>query len=442
MMKISIASSLVILALGGAIGWNDHQRLTRVRVIHQQVVAQAAAAGIHSDSAQANGGGRLAKPKRERADKVADAKLAAAEFISFAKEMEEIEKAGGQPDAVAQKRILEVIDRLMSLDAGQIKILIAEVRASAEIEDETRRNLIGFSMMSLASDHPQAALNLYTESSNLFEEGGIGRQVVAAALGKLAEEDPQSALAWIRANGEKSPQLVTDEIKRSVVMGAAQNDPKLAFGLIGELEMKSGDQAMSSICSAAKTPESRTATLAALRDYLQTVEAGDERDSLRRQGLSNLAMGAANEGFEKASQWLASAKLSDDELAQTVSGMSYSLKSSETAKWIQWVGESLPPEKANQNIRAMVDRWTQTDYKAAGEWLAAEPAGATKDASVRAYAETISRYEPEAAIEWAMTLPEGAERRQTFNQIYHNWPKDNPESTQAAEVFAEQHGLK
>lgn len=161
-MKISIAVSLLILAAAGSLGWHDHQRLAVVRAGHAQLAAEAAQLGISLDPK--NPAGPVRVTKRERENREADAKLAAAEFIAFAREMEAMEKKGGQPDEATQKKILDFMDRMMSLDAAQLKILIAEIRANKELKDETRQGLLGFSIMTLAKDHPQTALALFTES--------------------------------------------------------------------------------------------------------------------------------------------------------------------------------------------------------------------------------------------------------------------------------------
>lgn len=435
-MKISIALSLFILALGATLGWQDHQRLTSVRTIHDQLVAEAAKAGITLDPGGAKDGVRVTK--RDRGNKEAEARSASAEFIAFAREMDTMENKGRQDEAT-QKRIIDLMDKLMSLDVDQLKILIAEVRAAKDLKDDTRKGLIGFSIMSLASDHPRAALTLFTESSDLIDTNGMGRQVVSSSLSKWAQDDPSGAMAWIKANGAKFPDLVSEDAKRGLISGAAKNDPKLAFSLIGELGLKQSGQAVSSITGAAKTPEERTATLAALRDYQKTLEGNDARNNAFSSGIASLAQGAARDGFTAGSKWLENANLSGDELVQATQSLSYQIEGGDTGKWIGWMGAKLPEGKADNTIRDMVRRWTESDYKAAGEWLAASPAGNTKNSSVRAYAETIARYEPAAAADWAMTLPEGKERDKTLRNIYQNWPKGDDA---AKEAFKQAHGFE
>ena len=420
-MKISIGLSILILAAAATLGWHDHQRLVTVREHHTRLVTEAATLGIALDPSHPADPVRITK--RERENKEADAKAAAAEFIAFAKEMEAIEKEGGPPDEATQERIIEIMDRLMSLDASQLKILIAAVRADKSLKDETRQGLIGFSIMTLANDHPQTALALFTESSDLFKDGNMmSVHVVSSSLAKWAKDDPLAAFDWVRKNGEKFPDLVTDDAKRGLISGAAANDPKLAFKLIGELGFKDQSQAISGIMSAAKTPEERTATLAALRGHLATMPDEKARNEATASAMGGLTRGLAQEGFASATQWITGANFSPSELESFTGGLSSSTKSEETGQWIEWIGEKLPPKTSEASIRNIVRNWTENDYQAAGKWLSGTPAGPTKNAAIRTYAETVSRYDPTTATQWAMTLPPGEDRDETLKDIQEKSP--------------------
>ena len=118
-MKISIAASILILLVAALFGVQNQQRLTTLRTSHAKLVATAAQLGISVDLTHAADPVRITK--RERENKDADAKLAAAEFIAFAKEMEAMQKKGGQPDEAQQKRSMAIIDRMMSLDPAQLR---------------------------------------------------------------------------------------------------------------------------------------------------------------------------------------------------------------------------------------------------------------------------------------------------------------------------------
>lgn len=89
-MKISIAASILILLVAALIGMRNHQRLVTVRESHAKLVAAAAQIGVSIDPSRPEDPIRITK--RERENKDAAARLAAAEFIAFAREIEANEK--------------------------------------------------------------------------------------------------------------------------------------------------------------------------------------------------------------------------------------------------------------------------------------------------------------------------------------------------------------
>jgi hypothetical protein len=320
-----------------------------------------------------------------------------------------------------------------------LKILIAEVRTAKDLKDETRQGLIGFSIMTLSNDHPQAALALLTESSDLFKENGMGEDVVSSSLARWAKDDPLAAADWAKSNSAKFPDLITEDAKRGLISGTAAEDPRLAFKLISELGIKATSQSINGIILAAKTPEERTATLTALREHLATITDEKPRTELSANAVRRFANNLVEAGFEAGTRWIAESNFTPTELESFASALPGSGKSGETSKWIEWVGEKLPPDKADQNIKNLVSNWTRNDYQAAGKWLAAAADGPTKNSAIRGYAETVARYEPTTAAQWAMTLPPGKDRDQTLKHIYRNWPKDD---SAAKEAFKEEHGIK
>ena len=269
-MKTSLTASALILLIGASLGWHDHRELVTVRERHTRLVAEAAGLGISMDPK--NPGKVLRATKRgAREDSELIAHQTAKEIIALAKKLKAIQDSGEEPDAETQVLITDLIERMTSLDAAQLKIVIAEVRAAPDLDDELRIGIIGFSIMTLSTDHPQAALAIYMESADLFKEKFMGEHVVSTSLANWAKDDPMGALAWVKENGKKFPELISDDAKSGLIAGAAANDPKLAFQLIGELGIEDSSDAVRKIFSAATSPEQRGATLAALREHLATM---------------------------------------------------------------------------------------------------------------------------------------------------------------------------
>jgi hypothetical protein len=440
-MKLSIAIAIVILAAAAGFAWREQQQLSSVREQHARLLAEAAALGISPDPSRP--GERVITTKRaEREDKQAAAKDAAAKFIAFAKEMEQLQESSEPPGEAMRKRIVEMMDLMMSLDASQIKTLIAELRAAKDLKDETRQGLIGFAIMTLANDHPQAALALFTEAADDFKQGHVRQFIVPSALARWAKDDPMGALAWVRKHGEAHPDLVSDEAKAGLVKGVAVKDPKQALELISKLKLEDASTAIDVVASAAGTPEQRSDTLKALRDLAAKTGTTEKQRTELHKAVSELARSAAREGFATATQWIETAGFSEDELSRATQGFAYSIKRDETGQWIDWLGNKLPADKLANPVHDMIRNWTQADYQAAGQWLSKANEGPAKQAAVRSYAETVARYDPETAAQWGLTLPPGADREKTLKNIHSQWPKDDDASKAAAEAFARQHGIK
>ncbi len=432
-MKASLALALLILAVGAFFGWKQNAQLTTVRETHRLVVAEASALGLSPEHLLAEGKKPLpTKLAREDSqEKTAAAKSFSKELVAFAVEMKKMEKEGQQPDEAMQKRIMEVMGRFLDLSPAQIKVVIAELRASSEVDDEMRKGIVGFSIMMLANDHPESALALFTESSDLIDLPGMGRHVVASSLGKFAEKDPLGALEWIRKNSKDHSELVTEESKAAVIAGAAKQDPKLAISLIGELELKSQGKVAGSLAQSARTPEERTALLTALR--------GDKNQGdLLKATLGSMGGQIAGEGFEAGQTWLSSAGLSEQEAESFSDGLSHWQTKGETGKWIDWMAGELPAEKIPQKVDNLVSQWTREDYQAAGSWINGAQEGPAKQAAVKSYARTVAPYEPASAAQWAVTLPAGQERDQLLKNVHEEWKKKDEA---AAAEFAKEHDL-
>lgn len=436
-MKISIATSILILLIAALIGVPNHQRMVALRESHGKLVATAAQFGIAMDSNNPDETARVTKRTRE--NKEVDAKAFAADFIAFAREMKAKQEKSDPPDEARQKRSMEMMERMTSLDAAQLKTIIAEFHKAEGLDDDMREGLISFSVITLAGDQPQAALDLLTGPAGLLKDHSTIKHIVSSSLTSWAKNDPVAALNWVKKNSAEFPDLITDAAKRGTISGTAFQDPHLAFKLIDDLGIKEVGQSIDAIVSAAKTPEERTTTLNALREHLTTLPDDKARTEISESAMRGLTNITVAEGFEASTRWLADASFTAKELENFAGGLQGSIKRAETGKWIEWIGEKLPPEKAKDNIDDIVRDWTRNDYQAAGQWLISAPAGPAKDAAIQSYAVTVSEYEPATAAQWAVTLPPGNDRDQTLKTIYRNWPK---EDTAAREAFKQEHGIK
>ena len=147
----------------------------------------------------------------------------------------------------------------------------------------------------------------------------------------------------------------------------------------------------------------------------------------------------AEQGYAATTAWLAAAKPSPGECEFIADGLFYNNTKADSGKWLEWMGQNLPPDQLHNRITPLMKAWTTQDYRAAGEWLAATPDSATKPAAVASYAMTVAPYEPATAAQWAETLPADSKREELLHQIHYDWKIRDPA---AAAVFAKKHGIE
>ncbi|HEY8962800.1 MAG TPA: hypothetical protein VIM57_11410 [Luteolibacter sp.] len=438
-MKLSLSAAVLILVIATGFGWHDHQQLIHSRERHATLLVEAASFGISLDSSKSNG---VARVLHSHGDRTIRPKLTPAECIAFVKEMKEAEKKrGDQPNEALQRRHMEFMDRLAALSATELQALLTEIQATPDLDDESRQGLVFLATRALINDHPQTALSVLLESPDLFKEGFWRKNILSSAIQRLANDNPMAAVEWIRNHGEKFPDLVDDDAKENLLSSISLQNPKLAFQLIGEFGFKESGSVVSEIARAARTPEERTTTLVALRARLATLESKRASEETK-QAMRSFGQNAAREGFESVTSWVANSHFSPEELTGFASGLAYGVKPAETGRWIEWLDHTLPSGKSEESIGLMMNRWTEKDYQAAGTWLTQTADGPAKQAAIVSYAAAVAPYEPETAAEWAMTLPAGKKRDEALKSIYRKWPKDDPAAKEAAEAFAEKHGIK
>lgn len=437
-MKISIATSILILALAAGIGWKDQQQLAAANERNARLVARAASLGISVDSARQIGPIQITKREREAPD--AAARESVGKFLAMVRKSDELEKAGGTVDDETQK---DIMNRLSSFSLSEIEILICEVLDKNELSGEVRDVVLSVPLLKLASLNPLTTLRFLPRLSGAMSrkdrERAMVEKLLTTSLAAGGRVDPRATVAWLRENGAKYSEFINEDTKKLVLSGVVGKDPALAFQLIGELEIKDNIEAISVIARGARTPDERTATLIALRAHLSTLGDEKARKEVSASVIRQLAASSHQLGFDATNQWLASAHLTASESDAFVSTLVYSSVKGDTAKWIAWVAENVAPDRGNEQVSIMVKDWTLIDYQAAGKWLTTAPPGAAKNAAVQMYAATVCKYEPEAATQWAMTLPVGTDRDWTLRQIYDNWPKGNAVSR---ETFAREHGIE
>jgi hypothetical protein len=187
----------------------------------------------------------------------------------------------------------------------------------------------------------------------------------------------------------------------------AEQDPRLAFQLITDLDFKIADYAVRQLLSSQKTLEAKSTALAGLRGYLARIEDEKIRREVAKNSYGGFAGLVGKGSFKSLTQWISNENLSTQEVSDLAEGLYISTDNRETGQWIEWFRESLPEKQADRKVGNLIGQWADSDYQ--------------------------------AAAQWAMTQPPGKDRDDTLTQIYQGWPKEDPEG---ASTFAKDHGLK
>ncbi|MDB6078118.1 MAG: hypothetical protein JWO82_1865 [Akkermansiaceae bacterium] len=439
-MKLSLLITALLVVGLGWFGWQGQTRLAAAKAVHASLAAEVNELGIGTDASTATGKlARASKSQREdQAQRENQARTFAGKLIAFAVEMERLEKAGKGRDDGTGKRVAEVIGGILELDPSQLKVVIAELRASPEMNDELRTGIVGFAMTVMADADPAGALALFVASGDMLGKNGAATQIVATALTKLAGEDPMAAMDWIRENSQDHADVLTSQTRAVVLAGAARQDPKLAFSLIGELGLSLDRMATAQISRAVKTPEEQTAMLAALRDYVAGTDDDAVKSAARFGALAGLSEQSVARGFDGSAQWLESAHLNEEEARVFVERIDPNQTKDDSGKWIDWMSSRFPAEDYTEKTRQIMDRWSMQDYQAAAAWLGGKEDGPAKSAAVGAFAKNVAYFEPATAAQWALTLPAGEGRAELLKSVYVEWSKKDES---AAAAFAKENGI-
>ena len=190
-MKISIAASMLILAVGAVIGWHDRQQLAALRITQEQLIAKAAKLGVSSDRAQLT--------SRKRPTRAAIAKLSTSEVLEIAKEIQRLNTPDGLNYQAIAALNWRILDGLSAWDVSELKTLLAEIHTNPDLNQQTRGMLASSCTTVLAHDHPQAALKIFISSPELFTDGNV-MSLVCTALATLAKSDLTTAIGWLKDN--------------------------------------------------------------------------------------------------------------------------------------------------------------------------------------------------------------------------------------------------
>jgi hypothetical protein len=432
-MKLPIAVFALVVALIAGFGWHHHQQLAAARTVQIQLENELAKFDTGADPSIV---ASKAAVRRSRDPVAVGGKILADESVAAIMD-------SGPSDPSAGIRLAKTVERIALLPASQLAEWAAAIARNEAIDLPQRRRIIEQMVLQLGDDHPQAALELSLQSREFFKgdpDGTFGN-ATAAALLSWGKTDFAAALEWLRRNSTDDEPLVESDGRAELLGCYDGRNYNEAFKLITELQIDpySGTQSLMGI---AKTPEERVAVIEALRAYLPTISSENQRRQAADYAFAAMGSHLVIDGFDAATRWVESAKLTPVEIASFGKDFGSKIKPGEQALWLGWLGEKVPPNRLKRPVTNVVDEWTKIDHQAVGNWLVGAPAGPVKDLAVQVFAADVAAYEPEAAVKWALTLPAGKDRQACLTKIYCNLPQETPAGKAAAVEFAKKYAIE
>jgi len=425
-VKGSLALAVGIVLVGWWLGRGGGETLERLREDRRVLEGEARRLGVVVV-------GQEARDPRvgEREDVGRAGRELLGPLVALVREIKALEELGETPKEELQERIMGLVGRVLELQPAELEALIEELRATDELDDEARREVIGFCLMMLAGEHPAMALDLYVESAEALGWSGEGKGLATQALKRLAGRDPEAAVRWWREHGERHPELIDDEVRLAIVEGAARRDFGRALELVDELGFEEERvRAFRELAAGADA--------AGCRELLRRLRG--EADEAQRKGVvEGLARNLVEAGPAGADEWLGSVDLYQSELVGIVADIRPWDEVGDSGAWLEWMEDKLPRNRLEPKVESIVGHWTRQDYRGAGEWLAGLPEGPLRDGAAARYAREVAPYDPAAAAEWAATLPRGEARRELARRVHEAWREEDPG---AAAGFARREGIE
>ncbi len=340
---------------------------------------------------------------------------------------------GRKDDLDTQKMESLLETTLMDLSPTQVRSLLLALRENDDIEYEERKRLIGFAIEMLEDRYPDEFIEI-----GLLPGSLISDPLRSKAFVLWAERDINGLIAWMKRNQESRPDMVNAKSWGDIASSVSKSNPALAFQILGDLSEDNQWRHIISITCQKRTDESRTETLQALREHLAT-QSPESRAQQATRAYEAFSYSLMSQTCDESIAWLEAAGLDDKEREMIFNSIGYNQTQRDRPKWLAWISENLPPELRDRRTSAILEKWTEYDFHAAGTWLANSPDNPAKPAAIRAYAEAVAPFEPENAEKWSLTLPDRAQRQELLETIHQRWPAGE-DAAKAA--FAARHGIR
>ncbi len=312
-MKTSLIVTTLILAAFATRGWQTLDTIGRLREVERALIFRVA-----GDALPLTSGPHERTAKKPRVDREEEAKVTAASMITALKEAQILRP--GEPYGQLEARVKALNDRIYQFSGLQIRVLIRQLRDAPDFE--SRQSAIKSGITALAETDPAAAIQILTDAWGALDQP---YEVRNHLLGKWAATDALAAIDWTRRHPDFRD-LAGPQATKELILGVAANDPRMAFHLLEEFKARPlNDDGFSvegvldfevdtalQIARTARSLVERTTMLALVREMAENPAASKPAV---RVATAAMVEGLATYGHEKATAWLASAKLQPNEAA-------------------------------------------------------------------------------------------------------------------------------
>ena len=342
------------------------------------------------------------------------------------------------------------------INPGELEATLAEIRMGFLHEGAEGRLLAHLLLTRWAQEDPEAAL------ASLRAGSKQTTQDAQAILAVLARTDPAQASAWLSdqdnaiARNPKQGYLLartiglnwsTVDAEASMAWAAGLPEHLRAgaySGVLGTLVEK--DPARAARIASELPPTDRASVIGEIAErwalnspeealaWANSLEGSERRNSLTE------ALGAwTRQDPQAAAGYLEG--LPAPEQAEHVANVARTWSREDPANAAEWLGAQ--PESAGkvEAIGFVMWDWTNADPQAAAEWLGEQERGASYDRGVTGLAKAAvhTHDDPSSGVEWAASIEDQGLRETMLNHTLREWSRAEPA---AAREWAEANGVE
>jgi len=284
------------------------------------------------------------------------------------------------------------------------------LRAAEGLPGEIGMMMKRAALMSIARDDPLGALSIAEGLPRGMERDQM-LSMIATSFGRT---DPQAALAWAQSLDPPAPSVVAN-----VLAGLARVDPDRAIDLAFELLDSTNERGSGPINTLAMNGALDAEHMARVADRLL---AGP---SSRRQSLQMLTQQWAQRQPHDAMRWLLGKGNAAPKPAFAQAAIY--LARTDPAAAIAYV-DTVPPDTRATWISSVAEGYSQTDPRAAANWIAQHRGQPGYDAGLAVIANRTARADPSAAARLfdSVNVAEAPDAPGAAQSIAATWARESP----------------